>query len=170
MFVIKRDGNHQIVQFDKITERISNLVNMNPKLETVDPIVIAQKVISGVCTGITTKELDCLAAETAAYMSTIHPDYDKLASRLVISNLHKETESDYLKVANKLFNYFNKTSNESSPLISQETYQVIVNNIDIIQKTLDYDRDYGYDYFGFKTLERSYLIKADGQVVERPQH
>lgn len=170
MFVIKRDGNHQIVQFDKITERISNLVNMNPKLETVDPIVIAQKVIYGVCTGITTKELDCLAAETAAYMSTIHPDYDKLASRLVISNLHKETESDYLKVADKLFNYFNKTSNESSPLISQETYQVIVNNIDIIQKTLDYDRDYGYDYFGFKTLERSYLIKVDGQVVERPQH
>jgi len=170
MYVIKRNKTQELVHFDKITERISNLVSMNPKLETVDPIVIAQKVISGVCTGITTKELDCLAAETAAYMSTIHPDYDKLASRLVISNLHKETESDYLKVADKLFNYFNKTSNEASPLISQETYEVIVNNIDIIQKTLDYDRDYGYDYFGFKTLERSYLIKVDGQVVERPQH
>lgn len=170
MFVIKRDGTKQPVHFDKITERISNLVNMNPKLETVDPIVIAQKVITGVCTGITTKELDCLAAETAAYMSTIHPDYDRLASRLVISNLHKETESDYLKVANKLFNYFNKKTNSLSPLISKECYDVITNNVDIIQKTLDYDRDYGYDYFGFKTLERSYLIKADKQIIERPQH
>ena len=170
MFVIKRDGTKQSVIFDKITERISNLVNMNPKLETIDPIIIAQKVIAGVCNGITTRELDCLAGETAAYMSTIHPDYDKLASRLVISNLHKETESDYLKVADKLFNYFNEKTNSLSPLISKECYEVIKNNIDVIQKALNYDRDYGYDYFGFKTLERSYLIKADDQVVERPQH
>jgi ribonucleoside-diphosphate reductase alpha chain len=170
MFVIKRNGDRQQVLFDKITERISNLVDMSPKLETIDPTVIAQKVIQGVCTGITTQKLDCLAAETAAYMSTIHPDYDKLASRLVISNLHKETESDYLKVADKLFNYFNKKINSPSPLISKETYDVIKNNIDVIQKALDYDRDYGYDYFGFKTLERSYLIKADEQIIERPQH
>lgn len=170
MFVVKRDGKQELVKFDKITERISNLVNMSPKLETIDPTVIAQKVIQGVCTGITTKELDCLAGETAAYMSTIHPDYDKLASRLVISNLHKETESDYLKVADKLFNYFNKATNTFSPLISEESYEVIVNNIKVIQEALDYDRDYGYDYFGFKTLERSYLTKADGQIIERPQH
>lgn len=170
MFVVKRNNQKERVSFDKITERISNLVNMSPKLETIDPTVIAQKVIAGVCAGITTKQLDCLAGETAAYMSTIHPDYDKLASRLVISNLHKETESDYLKVADKLFSYYNKTINELSPLISQECYDVIKKNIDVIQKTLDYSRDYGYDYFGFKTLERSYLIKADDQIVERPQH
>ena len=132
MFVIKRNNIKEKVSFDKITERISNLVNMTPKLETIDPAIIAQKVISGVFSGVTTKQLDGLAAETAAYMSTIHPDYDKLASRLVISNLHKETESDYLKVANKLFNYFNQTINESSPLISQECYDVIKNNIEII--------------------------------------
>jgi ribonucleoside-diphosphate reductase alpha chain len=170
MFVIKRNGKKEPVLFDKITERISNLTRKEPPLTTIDPVIVAQKVVSGVFAGVTTQQLDNLAAETAAYMSTVHPDYEFLASRLVISNLHKETEDDYSKVVEQLYHYINPKTMAHSPLLSVECYNNIKKNIVKIQAALDYERDFGYDFFGFKTLERSYLTKINNQVIERPQH
>jgi ribonucleoside-diphosphate reductase alpha chain len=170
MFVIKRNGKKEPVLFDKITERISNLTRKEPPLTTIDPVIVAQKVVSGVFAGVTTQQLDNLAAETAAYMSTVHPDYEFLASRLVISNLHKETDDDYLKVVEQLYHYINPKTKAHSPLLSTECYNNIKKNIEKIQAALDYERDFGYDFFGFKTLERSYLTKINNQVIERPQH
>jgi ribonucleoside-diphosphate reductase alpha subunit len=170
MFVVKRNGSQELVSFDKITERLSKLVVKEPKLLNTDPIKVSQKVVSGVYSGVSTRELDNLAAETAAFMSTIHPNYDRLASRIVVSNLHKETNPNYLEVAKVLYEHINTKTNEHAPLISKETYLIIQKHNEIIQRTLNYELDYFYDYFGFKTLEKSYLIKIGRQVIERPQH
>jgi ribonucleoside-diphosphate reductase alpha chain len=171
MYVIKRDGvTKQSICFDKITNRIRNLTLKTPKLENVEPILIAQKVVSGLYSGVTTVELDNLAAETAVTMCTIHPEYEILASRIAISNLHKTTFDDYEKVCDTLYNYVNPKIKQHSPLITKQTYDIIKSNIVRIQEALNYEQDYTYDYLGIKTLQNSYLIKINGQNIERIQH
>ncbi|KAJ8905287.1 hypothetical protein NDN08_001794 [Rhodosorus marinus] len=166
--VVKRDGRRQPVQFDKITARIRQLsYGLDP---IVDVTEVAQKVTSGVYDGVTTTELDDLAAETAAYMSTKHHDYSQLASRIAVSNLHKNTTKAFSKTIQILRDYVNPANGQEAPLISEEVYQVVMKNCDVLDGAIIYDRDFSYDYFGFKTLERSYLLKVNGKIVERPQH
>ncbi|MFK8136804.1 MAG: ribonucleoside-diphosphate reductase subunit alpha [Bdellovibrionales bacterium] len=168
MFIVKRDGRREPVQFDKITARISKLC-YGLSQEYVDSAEVAKKVIVGVYDGVTTTELDTLAAETAAYMTTAHPDYAILAARIAVSNLHKVTEKSFSKNAKAMHEYVNPKTGEHAPLLSDETYKVIEENADRLDSAIIYDRDYGYDYFGFRTLERSYLLKMEGKVSERPQ-
>ncbi|KAI9294073.1 Rrm1 protein [Neoconidiobolus thromboides FSU 785] len=169
MYVKKRDGRQERVVFDKITSRIIKLcygLDMN----FVDPAAIAQKVISGVYPGVTTVELDNLAAETSAYMTTKHPDYATLAARIAVSNLHKESEKQFSKVIESLYTYINPKNNKPSPMISTETYEIVMEHSERLNSAIIYDRDFDYSYFGFKTLERSYLLRIDGKTAERPQH
>ncbi|KAF9992956.1 Ribonucleoside-diphosphate reductase large subunit [Entomortierella chlamydospora] len=168
MFVFKR-GRKERVAFDKITARILKLcygLDMN----YVDPVQVTQKVISGVYQGVTTIELDNLAAETAAYMTTKHPDYAVLAARIAISNLHKQSKKVFSQVIEDLYRYVNPKTGKPSPMINDQTYAVVMKNADRLNSAIIYDRDFGFNYFGFKTLERSYLLKIDGKVAERPQH
>ncbi|GAA5963128.1 hypothetical protein JCM3765_003617 [Sporobolomyces pararoseus] len=168
-YVYKRDGRRELVAFDKITARINKLcygLDMNH----LEPIEITKRVISGVYQGVTTVELDNLAAETAAYMTTRHPDYAILAARIAISNLHKETKKTFSHVIADLYNYINPKNGRPSSMISKETYEVVMNNAEKLNSAVIYDRDFSYNYFGFKTLERSYLLRIDGKVAERPQH
>ena len=169
MFVIKRDGRQERVLFDKITARINKL-SYDLDNRFVEPVAVAQKVISGVYPGVKTSDLDTLAAETAAALTTQHPDYATLAARIAVSNLHKETKKVFSQVATDLYNHINKSTGKHSPLISEETYNIIQANAERLNSAIIYDRDYGYNYFGFKTLERGYLMKIDGEIVERPQH
>jgi ribonucleoside-diphosphate reductase alpha subunit len=169
MFVIKRDGRIENVQFDKITKRINNLCyNLNK--EYIDPILISQKVCLGVYKGVTTRELDILASETAVHLSLIHPDYSKLASRIAVSNLHKNTLSSFTLTCDKLYNYINPKTNKLQPKLADNVYAFIQKHGEYLNKTIVYDRDYDYDYFGYKTLEHSYLMKNDNEIIERPQH
>ncbi len=169
MYVIKRDGNRESVKFDKITARIQKLCY---GLDTnhVTAISVAMKVIEGIYEGVSTSELDNLAAETAASLTTKHPDYALLASRIAVSNLHKNTNKSFSKTMEALYNYIDPKTGKKAPLIADDVWEVIKNNAQELDSTIIYDRDFGYDYFGFKTLERSYLLKLDGQVAERPQH
>ncbi|KAI0242244.1 ribonucleotide-diphosphate reductase subunit rnr1 [Massospora cicadina] len=169
MFVLKRDGRKERVAFDKITARIVKLC-YGLDMSYVDPTAVAQKVVSGVYPGVTTVELDNLAAETAAYMTTKHPDYATLAARIAVSNLHKQSEKQFSKVVESLYKYVNPKNNRPSPMISEATYKIIMANADVLNSAIIYDRDFDYSYFGFKTLERSYLLRIDGKVAERPQH
>jgi ribonucleoside-diphosphate reductase alpha chain len=136
----------------------------------VDPVKVAMRVIEGLYDGVSTSELDNLAAETAATMTVQHPDYAKLAARIAVSNLHKNTKKVFSEVMADLYNYVNPRTGKKSPLLSDETYNVIMANAEKIDSTIIYNRDFGYDYFGFKTLERSYLLKLNGEIAERPQH
>lgn len=156
--------------FDKITTRIKRLCDQEPKLQYVDPVVITQKVIQGVFSGVKTTELDNLAAETAAYLSTTHPEYGDLAARIAISNLHKETSDSFVETMEKEYRHINEKTGEPAPLLADDVYEYIIQNAEKLEKLIDYKRDYNYQYFGFKTLERSYLVKLNGQIVERPQH
>ncbi len=169
MFVIKRDGKRESVKFDKITARIEKLCyGFNPKL--VDPIDVAKKVIEGLFDGVTTSELDNLAAETAASLTTKHPDYALLASRIAVSNLHKNTIKSFSETMRLLHEYIDPKTGKNASLIADDVFKVIENNAELLDSTLIYDRDFGFDYFGFKTLEKSYLLKLDGKIAERPQH
>lgn len=169
MYVYKRDGRKEPVRFDKITARIQRLCyGLDP--EHVDAVSVTQRVISGVYHGVTTIELDNLAAETAAYMTTIHPDYAILAARIAVSNLHKQTIKQYSQVSKILYEYINPKTGLHSPMISKETYDIICEHSDELNSAIVYDRDFNYNYFGFKTLERSYLLRVNGKVAERPQH
>ncbi|OZJ06389.1 Ribonucleoside-diphosphate reductase large chain [Bifiguratus adelaidae] len=169
MNVINRDGQREFVSFDKITTRIQSLAE-GLNAEYIDPVRVAQKVVTGMYAGITTVELDNLAAETAAYMTTQHPDYAVLAARIAVSNLHKETKESFLEVASLLYNYVHPKLKKRSPLISEELWNVLQKHGKEIESMIDYERDYGYNFFGFKTLERSYLLRIDDKIVERPQH
>ncbi|KAJ2348403.1 ribonucleotide-diphosphate reductase subunit rnr1 [Coemansia sp. RSA 2673] len=169
MFVIKRDGKSEKVQFDKITARINKL-SYGLDTNYVDSAAVAQKVISGVYQGVTTVELDNLAAETAAYMTVQHPDYAQLAARIAISNLQKETHDKFSDIIKDLHEYINPKTNKHSPMVSDELVAIVAANRERIDSAVDYSRDFGYNYFGFKTLERSYLLRINGRVVERPQH
>ena len=169
MYVIKRDGNRESVKFDKITARIQKLCY---GLDTthVTAISVAMKVIEGIYEGVSTSELDNLAAETAASLTTKHPDYALLASRIAVSNLHKNTNKSFSKTMEALYTYVDPKTGKKAPLIADDVYDIITKNAQELDSTIIYDRDFGYDYFGFKTLERSYLLKINGQVAERPQH
>ena len=168
MYVVKRDGRKEPVMFDKITARVKKLCyGLN---ELVDPVKVAMRVIEGLYDNVTTSELDNLAAEIAATMTTSHPDYAKLAARISVSNLHKNTKKTFSEVMTDLFEYVNPRTGEKAPLLSEEVYKVIMDNKEKLDSTIIYNRDFGYDYFGFKTLERSYLLKLNGEIAERPQH
>lgn len=169
MFVVKRDGRQEPVHFDKITARITKL-SYGLSSEFCDPVLVAQKVTTGVYKGVTTAELDELAAETAASMTATHPDYALLAARIAVSNLHKSTLKSFSETMKMMYNHVNPKNDQPSPLIADDVYQVIANNAAKLDSEIIYDRDFDYDYFGFKTLERSYLLRINGQVVERPQH
>ena len=168
MFVIKRDGRHEYVQFDKITARIKKLSYGLHDL--CEPILVAQKVTTGVYKGVTTYELDELAAETAAGMISTHPDYSLLAARIAVSNLHKNTKKSFSETSKILYEYINDRTGKKSPLLADDVYDIIVKNAILLDSTIIYDRDFGYDYFGYKTLEKSYLLRVHGKIVERPQH
>mmetsp|Transcript_25699 Transcript_25699/g.37899 ORF Transcript_25699/g.37899 Transcript_25699/m.37899 type:complete len:803 (-) Transcript_25699:135-2543(-) len=169
MYVQKRDGRKESVHFDKITSRIAKLCyGLNPKY--VDAVVISQKVIQGVYPGVTTTELDELAAQTAASFATQHPDCSVLAARISVSNLHKMTLKCFSENISAFYHYIHPTTGKSAPLISEETYKTVMDNKDILDSSIIHDRDFEFDYFGFKTLEKSYLLKRNGKVSERPQH
>ncbi len=169
MLVIKRDGRRESVKFDKITARIEKLC-YGLDVNYVHPVEVAKKVISGIYDGVTTVELDNLAAETAATLTVKHPEYAVLAARIAISNLHKVTSKSFSNTMKRLYKYEDPKTGEHAPLISKDTYAIIKKHAAQLDSTIIYSRDYNYDYFGFKTLERSYLTKLDGKVVERPQH
>lgn len=168
MYVIKRNGKKESVKFDKITARIQKLSYGLSAL--VDPIDVAKKVVEGIYDGVSTTELDNLAAETAASLTTKHPDYALLASRIAVSNLHKNTEKSFSKTMRKLYNYTDPKSGKLLPLLADDIMEVIDRHAELLDSTLIYDRDFGFDYFGFKTLEKSYLLRLDGKIAERPQH
>lgn len=169
MYVIKRDGSRASVSFDKITSRITKLCyGLDPKY--VDPVVIAQKVIQGVYPGVTTVELDELAAQTAASFSTQHPDCSMLAARISVSNLHKMTKKSFSETVHDLYSYVHPKTKSPASLISEEVNLVVQLHKDVLDAAVIHDRDFEFDYFGFKTLEKSYLLKIDGLIAERPQH
>lgn len=168
MYVVKRDGHKEPVMFDKITDRIKKLCyGLN---DMVDAVKVAMRVIEGLYDGVTTSELDNLAAETAASMTVTHPDYAQLAARIAISNLHKNTNKSFSETMSEMYHYVNPRTNQKAPLISDEVYEVIQANAEFLNSHIIYNRDFNYDYFGFKTLERSYLLRINGKIVERPQH
>ncbi|MFN8304710.1 MAG: ribonucleoside-diphosphate reductase subunit alpha [Saprospiraceae bacterium] len=169
MQVIKRSGRREEVSFDKITARLRKLT-YNLDTNYVNLIEVSKKVIIGLYDGVTTVELDNLAAETAATMATIHPDYALLAARIAVSNLHKETEKSFSKVVSELYHYIDPKTGERAGLIGDDTYRIVQKHKEKLDSALIFDRDFDFDYFGFKTLERSYLMRMNGKVVERPQH
>ncbi len=169
MFVTTRSGKREPVQFDKITHRISQLV-YGLDQDHVDAMQVAKRTIQGLFDGITTEELDNLSAEVSAYMTSVHPDYARLAGRIAVANLHRSTRDSFTETLGVLFNYENAFTKEKSPLISPELYEFAQTHKDRIEGEIAYSRDYEFDYFGYKTLERSYLLKVNGKIVERPQH
>ena len=169
MYVIKRDGRQEVVHFDKITARLKKL-SYGINTEHCDPVLVAQKVCVGVYKGLTTSQLDELATETAAAMTANHPDYAQLAARITVSNLHKNTKKSFSETIKEMFAHVNKRSGLKAPLIADDVYEIIMKNAARLDSEIIYDRDFDYDYFGFKTLERSYLLKTNGVVIERPQH
>lgn len=167
-YVIKRDGRRETVRFDKITARIKKLCyGLNA---AVDPIEVAKKVINGIYEGVSTSQLDNLAAEVAATNTVKHPDYALLASRIAVSNLHKNTEKSFSETMKLLHEYIDPNTGENAALLADDVFAIIQENAELIDSSIIYDRDFNYDFFGFKTLERSYLLKLDGVVSERPQH
>jgi ribonucleoside-diphosphate reductase alpha chain len=168
MYVVKRDGHKEPVMFDKITDRIKKLCYGLNSL--VEPVKVAMRVIEGLYDGVSTSELDNLAAETAASMTIAHPDYAQLAARIAISNLHSNTKKSFSETMNEMFHYINPRTNLEAPLLSVEVHKVIMENAEFLDSHIIYNRDFNYDYFGFKTLERSYLLRINGKIVERPQH
>jgi len=169
MFVIKRDGRKEPVHFDKITARISKL-SFGLNSTFVVPHRVAQAVIQGLYDGVTTTELDELAARTSANMTVVHPEYAVLAARIAVSNLHKNTKKNFSRIIEELYNYVDPKTNKQAPLIADDVYEIIMANKDRLDASIIHHRDYNYDFFGFKTLEKSYLLKMHGKVVERPQH
>jgi ribonucleoside-diphosphate reductase alpha chain len=168
MYVVKRDGHREPVMFDKITDRISKLCyGLN---DLVDSVKVAMRVIEGLYDGVSTSELDNLAAETAASMTVSHPDYALLAARIAVSNLHKNTTKSFSETMSDLHKYVNPRTGKHSPLLADDVFEIIQKNAKELDSTIIYNRDFNYDYFGFKTLERSYLLKINGKIAERPQH
>ncbi|CAM0942801.1 unnamed protein product [Alopecurus aequalis] len=169
MYVVKRDGRQEAVHFDKITARLKKL-SYGLSQDHCDPVLVAQKVCAGVYKGVTTSQLDELAAETAAALTASHPDYASLAARIAVSNLHKNTMKSFSETVKVMYAHVNERSGLESPLIADDVYEIIMKNATRLDSEIIYDRDFDYDFFGFKTLERSYLLKVGGKVVERPQH
>jgi ribonucleoside-diphosphate reductase alpha chain len=169
MNVIKRNGTEEKVKFDKISARIEKqCYGLNS--DFVEPYKVATKVIQGVKDGITTRELDELASRNAGALISTHPDYSKLAARISVTALHKETSKSFGATIEKLHKYIDPKTNLNASLIDDEVYKIIKKNTAKINESIDYNRDFNFDYVGFKTLERSYLLKVNGNIVERPQH
>lgn len=167
MYVIKRDGRKEAVKFDKITARIIKMCyGLDP---LVSPEAVAMKVIEGIYDGVTTTVLDNLAAEVAAAKTTDHPDYALLASRIAVSNLHKETKKSFSEVMEDLYRFVDPKTGLNASLIAEDVWQIISENRELLDSSIIYDRDFRYDYFGFKTLSRSYLLRINGEIAERPQ-
>ncbi|KAK1403791.1 Ribonucleoside-diphosphate reductase [Heracleum sosnowskyi] len=169
MYVVKRDGRQEPVHFDKITARLKKL-SYGLSFDHCDPVLVSQKVCAGVYKGVTTSQLDELAAETAAAMTANHPDYACLAARIVVSNLHKNTKKSFSETIKDMYGHVSQRSGQKAPLVADDVFEIIMKNAARLDSEIIYDRDFDYDYFGFKTLERSYLLKMQGKVVERPQH
>lgn len=169
MFVVKRNGKKESVKFDKITARVEKLCYGLDR-RFVNSIDVAKKVIEGLYDGVTTTELDNLAAETAASLTVKHPDYALLASRIAISNLHKNTVKSFSDTMKLLYECKDHKAGKAAPLLADDVWEAVKKNHELLDSTIIYDRDYAFDYFGFKTLEKSYLLKVDGKVAERPQH
>ena len=169
MHVIKRDGKKEAVKFDKITARIQKLC-YGLSSEHVESLLVAQKVIEGIYDGVSTSDLDNLAAEIAASLTTRHPDYALLASRIVISNLHKNTQKSFSETIKSLYQYVDAGTGKKASLIAEDVYEIVCKHAELLDSTIIYDRDFGYDFFGFKTLEKSYLLRIAGKPAERPQH
>ncbi len=168
MYVLKRDGRKEAVKFDKITARVVKMCyGLDP---IVSPESVAIKVIEGLYDGVLTTDLDNLAAEVAAAKTTEHPDYALLASRIAVSNLHRETKKSFSEVMSDLFHYTDPKTGQNASLLAEDVYSIIQENKEVLDSSIIYDRDFRYDYFGFKTLTRSYLLKIDGKIAERPQH
>ena len=167
MYVVKRDGRKEAVKFDKITARIVKMCyGLDP---LVSPEAVAMKVIEGIYDGVSTTDLDNLAAEVAAAKTIDHPDYALLASRIAVSNLHKETKKVFSDVIEDMYSYIDPKTGQKAALVADDVYQVIIDNKELLDSSIIYDRDFRYDYFGFKTLTRSYLMKLEGIIAERPQ-
>ncbi len=167
-FVIKRNGKKESVKFDKVTARLEKLsYSLSPIINVIE---VAKKTIEGIYEGVPTTELDNLAAETAASLTTTHPDYAILASRIAVSNLHKNTIKSFSQTMHNLHQYTDNATGKVMPLIADDVMQIIENNSELLDSSIIYDRDFAFDYFGFKTLEKSYLLKINGKIVERPQH
>ena len=169
MKVKKRDGSLEEMRYDKITRRISIFCS-DLNLEYIDPTYVTLKVTQGIYDGISTTELDVLAAETAASMTTTHPDYAKLSGRLAVSNLHKTTPKKFSQCIKELYSFIEPKTGKESSLISTEVYEFVMSNKESLDGAIHQERDLEFDYFGFKTLERSYLLKIGSRVVERPQY
>jgi ribonucleoside-diphosphate reductase alpha subunit len=169
MEVIKRNGKKEAVHFDKITSRVMKL-SYGLQLKSEDIIEIAKKVVAGIYNNVTTTELDNLAAETSASFTTRHPDFAVLAARIAVSNLHKNTKKSFSETAELLYHYIDDKTNAPAPLLADDVYEVIKENADLLDAAIIYERDYHFDFFGFKTLEKSYLLKVNGKITERPQH
>jgi ribonucleoside-diphosphate reductase alpha chain len=169
MYVVKRNGKKEPVHFDKITTRIEKL-SYGLHRDYVNPVEIAKVVIQGLYDGIPTTELDNLAAETAASLTTKHPDYAILAARIAVSNLHKNTKKSFSETISDLYHYVSPKTGQQAPLVAEDVYEIVMKNADRLDSGIIYNRDYEYDYFGFKTLERAYLLKLNNKVAERPQH
>ncbi|MCA6441388.1 MAG: ribonucleoside-diphosphate reductase subunit alpha [Chitinophagaceae bacterium] len=168
MFVVKRNGKQESVKFDKVTARIEKLsYKLSPMVNVID---VAKKTIEGIYAGVPTTELDNLAAETAASLTITHPDYAILASRIAVSNLHKNTIKSFSETMRRLHTYVDESTGKKLPLIADDVMQIVEEHADLLDSSIIYDRDYGFDYFGFKTLEKSYLLRINGRVAERPQH
>jgi hypothetical protein len=169
MQVLKRDGSREPVKFEKISNRIRRMTyGLNS--DYIDAIGIAQKVIAGIYDGISTEELDNLAAETAATLIPRHPDYSILASRIAVSRLHKTTKKKFSETIQDLYNYIDPETNQPAGLINQETYDSVMKNKQKFDGAIIHERDFDFEYFGFKTLEKSYLLKMYGKPFEIPQH
>ncbi len=169
MKVVKRSGKKEDVHFDKVTSRVTRL-SYGLQLKSEDIIEISKKVVSGIFNNVTTTELDNLAAETAASFTTKHPDFAVLAARIAVSNLHKNTKKSFSETAELMYNYIDTKTNAPAPLLADDIYELIKENADVLDAAIIYERDYHFDFFGFKTLEKSYLLKVNGKIVERPQH
>ena len=169
MQVVNRKGEREDVRFDAILDKLRRLAEgLDPTW--VDPANLTKLTIEGLYDGVTTRELDQLAAETAASLVSQHPDYSKLAARICVDDLHRSTKDVFTDVITDLREYIDPESKKHAPLISEEVYDIIMANAEVLNNHIDYNRDFNYDYFGFKTLERSYLLRLDGEVAERPQH
>ena len=169
MQVVNRKGEREDVRFDAILEKLTVLSEgLNSKW--VDPGHVTKLTIEGLYDGVTTRELDQLAAETAASLASQHPEYSRLAARICVDDLHRATKETFTDVITDLREYIDPESGKHAPLISEEVFDVIMEHADVLNNHIDYSRDNNYDYFGFKTLERSYLLRLDGEIAERPQH
>ena len=167
MHVLKRDGRREAVKFDKITARVQKLCyGLSP---LVDPVAVALRVIEGLYDGVTTSELDSLAAEISASMTVRHPDFAQLAARIAVSNLHKNTNKSFSETMRAMHQFVNPKTGQAAPLIADDVMEIVEKNAELLDSLVIYDRDFSYDYFGFKTLERSYLLRMNGRIAERPQ-